>query len=158
MRILVDADSCGKVRKIARIGKELKVPIILYHDDSHEIESCDDYESKVIPHGKDAVDFAILKDCKKNDVVITQDTGLASLVLAMNAFCIHPKGFCFTNQNIMSLLTTRYLNTQYKKSKRYNNKGMTSCYKGKKFDFEESLCDTVREARQQECRKKIQYA
>ena len=113
MRILVDADSCGKVRTIARIGKELKVPIILYHDDSHEIESCDDYESKVIPHGKDAVDFAILKDCKKNDVVITQDTGLASLVLAMNAFCIHPKGFCFTNQNIMSLLTTRYLNTQF---------------------------------------------
>lgn len=117
MRILVDADSCGKVRTIARIGKELKVPIILYHDDSHEIESCDDYESKVIPHGKDAVDFAILRDCKKNDVVITQDTGLASLVLAMNAFCIHPKGFCFTNQNIMSLLTTRYLNTQYKKGR-----------------------------------------
>lgn len=26
MRILVDADSCGKVRTIARIGKELKVP------------------------------------------------------------------------------------------------------------------------------------
>lgn len=158
MRILVDADSCRKVKMIARIGKELDVPIILYHDESHEIESCASYESKVIPHGKDAVDFAILKDCKKNDIVITQDTGLASLVLAMNAFCIHPKGFCFTNQNIMSLLTTRYLNTQYKKNKRYSNKGMTSCYKGKKFDFEMSLYDTVREAKQLESLKKNQYA
>lgn len=45
-----------------------------------------------------------------------------------------------------------------KMAKRYNSKGMASCYKGKKFDFEESLCDTVREARQQESRKKIQYA
>lgn len=65
MRILVDADSCGKVRTIARIGKELKVPIILYHDDSHEIESCDDYESKVIPHGKDAVDLQFLEIVRK---------------------------------------------------------------------------------------------
>ena len=53
-----------------------------------------DYESVIIcDQGNDSVDYAILKDVKKGDLVITQDYGEAGMLLTKGAIVVHPSGF-----------------------------------------------------------------
>lgn len=80
MRILIDVDACPVVRIVEKTAKEHKIPVILLCDTNHVLQS--DYsEIKIIDAGADAVDFALVGLCKKNDIVITQDYGVAAMVL-----------------------------------------------------------------------------
>ena len=54
-------------------------------------------------------DKAIIDALDKNDIVVTADYALAALVLAKCGKCIHPHGFVYTDGNILSLLTKRYM-------------------------------------------------
>ena len=53
------------------------------------------YKRQVIicDQGNDSVDYAILKDVKKGDLVITQDYGEAGMLLTKGAIVVHPSGF-----------------------------------------------------------------
>lgn len=75
-----------------------------------------DYESVIMcDQGNDSVDYAILKDVKKGDLVITQDYGEASMLLTKGAIVVHPSGFVIDSNNIDSLLMTRYINGKMRK-------------------------------------------
>ncbi len=65
--------------------------------------------------GNDSVDYAILKDVKKGDLVITQDYGEAGMLLTKGAIVVHPSGFIIDSNNIDSLLMTRYINGKMRK-------------------------------------------
>lgn len=84
MRIIVDADSCSKIRQIEEIAEEKGLPVMLFCDTTHQLYSDYSKIKKVAP-GRDASDMQIYNECKIGDIVITQDYGLASLVLAKGA-------------------------------------------------------------------------
>lgn len=48
----------------------------------------------------DAVDFALVNLCKKSDLVVTQDYGVAAMALSKGAYAIHQSGKWYTNDNI----------------------------------------------------------
>ena len=52
----------------------------------------------------------------KEDLIVTQDYGLASLALAKGCIVLHHKGYKYTNDNIEQLLQTRYLSAMVRKS------------------------------------------
>ena len=56
-----------------------------------------------------AVDFALLNLCQKGDVVVTQDYGVAAMILGKGAYGIHQSARYYTNQNIDTLLMERHL-------------------------------------------------
>ena len=64
---------------------------------------------KVIGAGADAVDFALVSLCKSGDIVVTQDYGVAAMVLGKNAYAIHQSGRWYTNDNIDQLLMERHM-------------------------------------------------
>lgn len=109
MRILVDADACPVVSIIEREAKKKEIPVTLLCDTNHVLNS--DYsEIKVIGAGADAVDFALINFCKKGDLVVTQDYGVAALALGKGAYAIHQSGRWYTDENIDALLMERHNN------------------------------------------------
>src|SRR5699024_10164918 len=73
-------------------------------------------ETVFVEAGADAADFRIVQLAKQGDVVVTQDYGLASLLLPKGCKVIHHKGFEYSNENINHLLETRYMGSKIRKS------------------------------------------
>lgn len=55
----------------------------------------------------DAVDFSLINLCKKGDIVVTQDYGVAAMALGKGAYGIHQSRRWYTNENIDQLLMER---------------------------------------------------
>jgi len=79
-QILVDADACPVVQEIEHVAKKYGVSLQLFCDTNH-ILSSEVGDVHVIGAGADAVENA----CKKGDVVVTQDYGVAAMVLRKGA-------------------------------------------------------------------------
>lgn len=116
-KILVDADACPmKVRSIVEAkSREHGLKLIFVTDINHEIQSRNG-EVIVVDQGHDSVDMAIINEAGKSDIVVTQDYGLASLVLAKGAKAIHPSGRIFDDNNIDMLLMDRHLAAKSRKA------------------------------------------
>ena len=110
MQILIDGDGCPVVPLTCEIAAKYKLPVLLFFDTAHAPTSLpSEVEIYTVAKGRDSVDMALIQRLKKGDVVITQDYGLAALVLSRGAFCLRQDGFCYTNGNIDQLLMSRYL-------------------------------------------------
>lgn len=110
--IYIDGDSSDNIKLIESIARKHKVPVILYCDSSHMINS--DYsEVRFVEKGSDMADFAIVSHCKPGDIIITRDYGLAAMALSKKAICIHPKGAEYTEKIIDQLLFRRYCGSKY---------------------------------------------
>lgn len=140
MKILVDADACPVVRIVEEIAKEKGIEVTLLCDTNHVLHS--DYsEIKIIGAGMDAVDFALITLCKKGDIVVTQDYGVAAMALGKGAYCIHQSGKWYTNDNIDSLLMERHLN---KKARRGSSKHHSKGPKKRTIENDEHFEDSFR--------------
>lgn len=118
MNIYVDADACPVVRIVEKTAKENNIPVTLLCDTNHILNS--DYsEIKIIGAGADAVDFALVNLCKRGDVVVTQDYGVAAMALGKGAYAIHQSGKWYTDDNIDQMLMERHL---AKKARRASSK------------------------------------
>ena len=101
MTIYIDADVCPVVKIVEQVARQYNIPVTLLCDTNHVLSS--DYrEVKVIGAGADAVDFALISmlDKDANDIVVTQDYGVAAMALGKNAFAIHQSGKWYTDENI----------------------------------------------------------
>lgn len=108
MRILVDGDACPDINHIKELAQNYLVEMIVYVDWAHERDD-DYYQTVICDIGSDSVDNAILNDVQKDDLVITQDYGLASLVLVREGRVMHPSGKRIRQENIDNLLMQRYV-------------------------------------------------
>lgn len=108
MRILVDADACPVKQIIVRLAKEKKIPVIMLIDTSHELN--DDY-SMIITVDKqaDSVDFALMGLLTREDIVVTQDYGLAAMVIGKGARAVNQNGLIFNDTNMDQLLMERHI-------------------------------------------------
>ena len=112
--IYVDADSCETIEQIENIAREYGVPVILYCNTHHFIDS--DYsEIHYVEKRKHSADFAIIRHCKEDDIVITRDYGLAAMVLAKHVRCLTPNGAQYTNRIMDQLLFRSYVSQKYQK-------------------------------------------
>jgi hypothetical protein len=109
LKIYVDADACPVVKIVEQVAKENNIPVTLLCDTNHVMDS--DYsEVKIIGAGADAVDFALVNLCKKSDIVVTQDYGVAAMALSKGAYAIHQSGKWYTDDNIDRMLMERHIN------------------------------------------------
>lgn len=139
MRILVDADACPVVPIVERTAKKYEIPVILLCDTNHVLQS--DYsEIKVVGAGADAVDFKLVGLCQKGDLVVTQDYGVAAMILGKGAFGIHQSGKWYTDENIDRMLIERHLSRKARRSKsKHHFKGPTKRTAEDDVRFAESL-------------------
>lgn len=116
LKILVDGDGCPVVEETIDIAQEFDVRVILVADTSHNLYY-EGVETIVADKGRDRTDFVLLQYVKKNDIVVTQDYGLAALVLSRQAYPVSQNGFLYTNENIEELLSKRHTGSVMRKHK-----------------------------------------
>lgn len=116
MRIIIDGDACPQnVKKICeKVAKKYSVDLKIVVDMDHFLDS--DFEVIVVEKGRDAVDFKIVQIFQRNDILITQDYGLASIVLPKAKGIVHTAGFEIDANNIDTLLQSRYIGQRIRKT------------------------------------------
>lgn len=107
MKILIDADGCPVVKQATQIAKKNNIEVVIFCDTSHIINS--DYAQIItVSKGADSVDFALVNEVQSGDIVVTQDYGLAAMVLSKGGKAITQNGMIISDSNLGLLLTSRY--------------------------------------------------
>ena len=65
--------------------------------------------------GFQSVDMKVVNECLSNDIVISQDYGVAAICLGKKASVISPKGYIYTNENIGAMLEQRHLSQKIRR-------------------------------------------
>ncbi len=138
MRIIIDGDACPQsVMKICeRNAKKYGIDLKIVVDTDHFITS--DYEVIVVENGNDAVDYKIVQIFQNKDILVTQDYGLASLVLPKAKGVVHTSGFEINAFNIEILLQSRYISQRIRKTGA-KTKGPSKRTKEQDKEFEKIL-------------------
>ncbi|MGX7058777.1 YaiI/YqxD family protein [Vagococcus humatus] len=118
MRLIIDGDGSPVKNEVIELGQNYQLPVVI-------VTSVDHYTDKIYPDfltfiyvdkGADAADYRIIKEIEVADWVITQDYGLASLVLEKGARVFHHNGQEYRKETIDMLLTQRYLGAQMRRA------------------------------------------
>lgn len=107
MRIIIDADGCPVVRIAIDCANRYSVEAVIVCDCAHHF----DYpgvRTVTVTKGADSADFRIVNLITTDDIVITQDYGLAAMCLARKAKVLNQNGLVYTDDNIDSMLLARH--------------------------------------------------
>ena len=130
MKILIDGDACPVVNLTEKIAKKNGINLVVFTDITHQIQL--NYgKVYTVDKANQSVDMALYNKCQKNDIVITQDYGLAAMVLGKGALAINSSGQEYTDENINHLLMKRHLHA---KMRRAGHKHPTHSKRSKKDD------------------------
>lgn len=123
IRILIDADSCPVIDLTEKIAKEYKIKLLIFVDYDHQLES--DYGEIIkMDTENQSVDMEIVNRSQSDDIVITQDYGLAAMVLGRGIYVLNFYGKEYTENNIDNLLMRRHHNTKMRRAgKRHPSHG-----------------------------------
>ena len=120
MRFVIDGDGSPVKNEVIALGAKFHVPVVI-------VTSVDHFTTKEYPEfvsfiyvdkGADRADYRIIQELLPDDWVITQDYGLASLVLGKKARVFHHSGKEYTLENIDELLTQRFIGAQMRKARK----------------------------------------
>ncbi|MGL4335759.1 MAG: YaiI/YqxD family protein [Turicibacter sp.] len=108
MSVFIDADACPVVNETIKIAKRFNLEITIICDMAHVIEK-KGAKTIVVSTGADSVDFKLVNLVSPNDIVVTQDYGLAAMVLSRKGKVINQNGMIYSDGNIEQLLQSRYV-------------------------------------------------
>ena len=115
MKIVVDGDGCAGREIIEKVAKKNSIKVLIYCTINHMIRS--DYsEVKIVDDGFQSVDMYVANATEKNDIVVTQDYGVAAMALGKGALAISPRGYIYDNDNIDRLLFERHLSQKNRRA------------------------------------------
>jgi uncharacterized protein YaiI (UPF0178 family) len=115
MKILVDADACPRstFHICTKVGRKYGIPVWSVASFNHNIES--DHHV-VVGNDPQEADVKIMNMTDEEDVVVTQDWGLAAIVLGKGAKCLSPGGREFHSEKIDFLLEEREVKSKFRRS------------------------------------------
>ena len=115
MKIIVDADACPKnaLQICMNLGAQYAVQVWTVASYNHNIVS--DHHI-IVDSGSQAADIKVINLTEAGDIVITQDWGLAAMVLGKPAYCLSPVGREFRADNIEFLMEEREIKAKLRRS------------------------------------------
>ncbi len=115
MKIIVDADATPKnaLEICRRAAAEYSIPLITVASFNHRIESG---RHVVVGNAPQEADIQVINLTAKGDVVVTQDWGLAAIVLGKGARALSPAGRIYRHDTIGFLLEERDLKAKFRRS------------------------------------------
>lgn len=116
MRILVDGDACPVKEEIVAIAQERSLEVIFVVSTASYFNRDWKVKQIVVDSLPQAVDIAIINRVETGDVVVTQDYGLAAIVLGKKGRAISPRGYFFNDDNIDRLLQRRHIHHEARKA------------------------------------------
>jgi uncharacterized protein len=115
MKIIVDADACPKnaLQICMNLGGKYAVPVWTVASFNHNIVS--DHHV-IVDSDSQAADIKVINLTEAGDIIITQDWGLAAMVLGKPAYCLSPVGREFRADNIEFLMEEREIKAKLRRS------------------------------------------
>lgn len=114
MRVLIDGDAFPDIYDIVLLCRRYQKKVIIFVDTSHKIDN-DFAQIIVVSEGSNAVDLVLINHIKNDDLVLTQDYGVAAVALSKGAICMNPFGKFYTHENIDYLLEVKNINRKLRK-------------------------------------------
>ena len=143
MQIFVDADACPVVDIVEKTARKYQIPVTLLCDTNHILTSGYS-EVVVVGAGADAVDYKLISLCRRGDIVVTQDYGVAAMALGKSAYAIHQSGKWYTDENIDQMLMERHLNKKARRASHKNHlKGPKKRTREEDEAFEKAFADLL---------------
>ena len=115
MKLLIDADGCPVVDLTVRLAREFGVKCLILCDTAHVFQK-EGAETLTVSKGADSMDFALVNRVEPGDIAVTQDYGLAAMCLAKRALPLSQDGLLYTEENIGTLLQSRYAAQKIRRS------------------------------------------
>lgn len=114
MKIIVDADACPKaVLQICfNAGQKYGVPVWTVASFNHNIQS-DNHV--VVGNASQEADIKVINLSAAGDIVVTQDWGLAAMVLGKGSACLSPDGRVYRSDRIEFLLEEREAKAKFRR-------------------------------------------
>lgn len=123
MRILVDGDACPVKKEIKKISLKYFIDVIYYTSVSHYTFDKLFHNTVYLDNQSQEVDIRIINDITKEDLLITDDYGLACATLQKCKAVLSSSGTMYTKDNIELLLYQRHLaQIARKKREKVSNK------------------------------------
>ena len=126
--LFIDADACPVTKEALEAARRAKVPSVIAGNSTQNlaryIRSTDPTEPRdgfwvrvlQVGVGADSADFAIVEELQPHDVVVTQDIGLASIVLGRGAHAIGVRGHVYSPLTIDSMMFIRHEEKKVRRS------------------------------------------
>ncbi len=115
MDILVDADACPVKEIIVRLAKQENIPVTMLIDTSHVLN--DGYSRVItVDKGRDSADIRLVNLIQPDDLVVTQDFGVAAMALAKGAKAMNQNGMPYDDTNMDRLLFERALGQKVRRA------------------------------------------
>lgn len=114
MKIIIDADACPRsvLQICLRFGRDYNLPVWTVASFNHKIES--DYHIVVGDSSQEA-DLKVVNLTSAGDIAVTQDWGLAAMLLGKKAKCLSPSGREFCSETIEFLMEERELKARLRR-------------------------------------------
>lgn len=144
MKLIIDADASPVKNEVIQLAEKYDFQVVLVSSISHFThEIYPEFVTAVyVEKGADMADFKIVQLAKKSDMIITQDYGLASLLLPKGCHVFHHKGYEYTKDNIDSLLQNRHFSALQRQSGQ-RTKGPKPFTEGDRKRFKDFLEDFI---------------
>lgn len=164
--LIIDADACPVTREALACARSARIPVLIAgnstqnlarrirRDDPRDAEHARGRdathpgfwaETLDVSCGADSADFAIIERLEAGDVVVTQDIGLASMVLGRGAAAIGVRGHVYNKATIDMQLFIRH---EEKKVRRAGGRtqGPAAFTDDDRERFQRNLAQLLREA------------
>ena len=115
MKIIVDADACPKevLASCTKLGRRFNIQIWTVASFNHKIES--DHHCIVGGDAQEA-DLKVVNLAEKGDIAITQDWGLAAMLLGKEVRSLNPSGKEYLPETIDFMLDEREAKAKFRRS------------------------------------------
>lgn len=154
MKVVIDGDG-SPVKDTAidvALAQALEVLIVTSIDHYSLKEYPENVSFVYVDKGADAADYKIVQLIKMGDILVTQDYGLASLVLPKGVRVLHQLGYEYTSDNIGGLLEQRYFSAKIRKSGGHT-KGPKAFTEANRETFKAKLVDLIQLMKREQNKK-----
>lgn len=115
MKIWVDADACPVRHIVQEEALRFGIPVVLVSSVYQELQPPSGVEWIRVDASPQAVDLCIFNRVAPGELVVTQDQGLAALVLGKGAQALSPSGRWFREKGMDRLLAQRHLHARIRR-------------------------------------------
>ncbi len=115
MKLIIDADACPRevLNLCAAVCQTRKIDLVTVASFNHNVKSS---HHIVVGNASQEADIKIVNLTVTGDIVVTQDWGLAAMVLGKGAACLSPSGQEYRQQTMDFLLEEREAKAKFRRA------------------------------------------
>ena len=115
MKIIIDADACPKavLNICLKLGHQYDIPVWTVASINHNIES--DHHT-IVGDAPQEADLKVINLAEKGDIAVTQDWGLAAMLMGKKIRSLSPAGREFRPETIDFMLEEREAKAKFRRS------------------------------------------